>query len=110
MIEKFNAIAPLDIDGDGVAEFEVNSNPSAITAKNAGTLWTGSCWLTVAQARELRDWLNEAIPAEADGETPECETCGDTGEIDETLGGIPTSNPHAPCPDCRPVKSPGETP
>jgi hypothetical protein len=33
--------------------------------------------------------------------TPEnCETCGGTGEIDETLGGISTSNPHAPCPDC----------
>jgi hypothetical protein len=30
-----------------------------------------------------------------------CETCQDTGEIDETLGGISTSNPHAPCPDCR---------
>lgn len=30
----------------------------------------------------------------------DCETCRDTGEIDETLGGIPTSNPHAPCPDC----------
>ena len=30
-----------------------------------------------------------------------CETCHDTGEIDETLGGISTSDPHAPCPDCR---------
>jgi hypothetical protein len=29
-----------------------------------------------------------------------CSTCGGTGEIDETLGGIPTSNRHAPCPDC----------
>jgi hypothetical protein len=31
----------------------------------------------------------------------DCETCGGTGEIDETLGGISTSNQHAPCPDCR---------
>jgi hypothetical protein len=30
-----------------------------------------------------------------------CTTCRGTGEIDETLGGISTSNPHAPCPDCR---------
>lgn len=29
-----------------------------------------------------------------------CETCRDTGEIDETLGGVGTANPHAPCPDC----------
>jgi hypothetical protein len=30
-----------------------------------------------------------------------CSTCKDTGEIDETLGGVPTADPHAPCPDCR---------
>lgn len=29
-----------------------------------------------------------------------CETCRDTGEIDQTLGGIGTSDPHCPCPDC----------
>lgn len=29
---------------------------------NVGKLWTGARWLTVAQARELRDWLNEIIP------------------------------------------------
>lgn len=37
-------------------------------------------------------------------QSPDCATCNDTGEIDETLGGLPTSNPCAPCPDCR---SPG---
>lgn len=31
---------------------------------------------------------------------PDCGTCGGTGEIDETLGGEPTSDQHAPCPDC----------
>jgi hypothetical protein len=31
-----------------------------------------------------------------------CSTCGGTGEVDETLGGIHTSDPHAPCPDCSP--------
>jgi hypothetical protein len=30
-----------------------------------------------------------------------CQTCQDTGEVDETLGGISTSDRmHAPCPDC----------
>lgn len=29
-----------------------------------------------------------------------CETCGGIGTIDETLGGIATSNPEAECPDC----------
>lgn len=29
-----------------------------------------------------------------------CETCRDIGEIDQTLGGISTSDPHCPCPDC----------
>jgi hypothetical protein len=38
----------------------------------------------------------------------ECSTCGGTGEIDETLGGVPTSNPHSPCPDCT-SKIPAET-
>jgi hypothetical protein len=27
-----------------------------------GKLWTGDDWVTVAQARELRDWLNKVIP------------------------------------------------
>lgn len=29
-----------------------------------------------------------------------CDTCRDTKEIDETLGGDARSDPHAPCPDC----------
>lgn len=29
-----------------------------------------------------------------------CSTCNGTREVDETLGGYATSNPHAPCPDC----------
>ncbi len=34
--------------------------------------------------------------------TEPCSACAGTGEIDETLGGISTSDPHAPCPDCTP--------
>lgn len=30
-----------------------------------------------------------------------CDTCRDTGEVDEMLGGECTSDPHAPCPDCQ---------
>lgn len=29
-----------------------------------------------------------------------CSTCNGTGEVDESLGGSPGSNRHAPCPDC----------
>lgn len=37
---------------------------------------------------------NEAVYA--------CDTCQDTGEVDETLGAAweAHANPHAPCPDC----------
>ncbi len=34
--------------------------------------------------------------------TEPCSACAGTGEIDETLGGISTSDPYAPCPDCTP--------
>lgn len=30
--------------------------------KHVGELWLGAEWLTVQQARALRDWLNEVIP------------------------------------------------
>lgn len=33
-------------------------------------------------------------------ESPKCETCSGSGEIDLTLGGTPFSAPHAKCPDC----------
>lgn len=35
---------------------------------------------------------------------PICSTCNGTGEIDEGLGGIPTSG-IVPCPDCKPRDS-----
>ena len=34
-----------------------------------------------------------------------CQTCAGKGTIDERLGGIATSNPEAPCPDCMSVKT-----
>lgn len=37
----------------------------------------------------------------AEREIYSCDTCRDTGEVDETLGGFGTSDPHAPCPDCQ---------
>ena len=30
--------------------------------KHAGELWIGSTWITVREARQLRDWLTEVIP------------------------------------------------
>lgn len=61
----------------------------------------------VFEPRADRDAI-EAIPYffGASAKTPECSTCNDTGEVDEMLGGIARSDPHAPCPDCRPVKAP----
>jgi hypothetical protein len=46
----------------------------------------------------------DAVKREIDDFIAACTTCGGTGEIDETLGGIATSNPHAPCPDCAGAK------
>lgn len=50
--------------------------------------------------RPSDDYLRELgiLPALA---PPVCETCNGEGEIDETLGGISTSDPHAECPDCK---------
>ena len=42
-----------------------------------------------------------SVPTRDEGTTFDCETCRDTGEVDMTLGGYSTSDPHAKCPDCR---------
>ena len=42
-----------------------------------------------------------SLPTRDEGTTFDCETCRDTGEVDITLGGYSTSDPHAKCPDCR---------
>ena len=35
---------------------------SPAVQKHEGELWLGAEWITVRQARELRNWLNEVIP------------------------------------------------
>lgn len=61
-------------------------------------------WFTNAPAQGLAaSPSTEGAVADAAGPAagaPLCSTCGGKGEIDETLGGGPTSDPHAKCPDC----------
>jgi len=57
--QRFNKVAPFCIDGDSVMEIEGNIEDFP---NQVGKIWTGATWLTVEQARELRDWLDEAIP------------------------------------------------
>lgn len=55
--EKFNDVGPCPVCPDMEIEQDSKKYPA-----NAGKLWMGSSWLTVAQAREMRDWLNKVIP------------------------------------------------
>lgn len=58
--EEFTAADPfLDEDGDILMEIETKSGGYP---RQAGKLWTGNAWLTVAQARDLRAWLDKVIP------------------------------------------------
>jgi hypothetical protein len=60
VVEQFNDIGPFrDNDGDSMFEIEKNTEDYP---REVGKLWTGNGWLTVADARKLRDWLNKVIP------------------------------------------------
>lgn len=48
--------------------------------------------------KDLQGW--EDVLEESSSTKIWCETCEGTGIIDETLGGISTSNRECPCPDC----------
>lgn len=51
---------PVDSFGDPIMEIETDPRyPNTL-----GLLWSVRTWLTVEQARDLRDWLNEVIPRE----------------------------------------------
>lgn len=61
--ERFNPIEPfLDSDGDEAIHIECHRD----YPDKHGLLWTGSTWLTVVEARRLREWLNRAIPTESE--------------------------------------------
>lgn len=49
--------------------------------------------------KSFAEWTQDIAQSIAP-KTQHCETCGGTGEIDETLGGESFSDPHAKCPDC----------
>lgn len=55
--EKFNDIPPFPRCPDIEIEHDAKQYPEYV-----GKLWLGSTWLDVAEARELRDWLNKVIP------------------------------------------------
>ena len=57
MAEKFNDIPPFPRCPDIEIEHDAKQYPEYV-----GKLWLGSTWLDVAEARELRDWLNKVIP------------------------------------------------
>lgn len=43
-------------------EIELNKHEEPYREKHVGKLWTGAEWITVREARALRDWLNEVLP------------------------------------------------
>jgi len=62
--ETFRPAHPLLRKGscveERIAEIE-NAQPNRI-----GQVWVDAGWLTVPEARELRDWLNSVLPAQED--------------------------------------------
>lgn len=57
MSEKFN-----DIGDCPVRSVEIERGDKEYTEDHAGKIWLGAEWITVSQARALRDWLDEVIP------------------------------------------------
>jgi hypothetical protein len=55
--EKFNELPPFPVCTDIEIERDEKNYP-----EHVGKLWLGSTWFSVAEARELRDWLNKVIP------------------------------------------------
>lgn len=57
MAEKFNDVGDCPIES-----VEIEAGETMVGGRHIGELWLGAEWITVAQARALRDWLNEVIP------------------------------------------------
>lgn len=57
MAEQFNRVEPCQVCRDMELETDAETYPQEL-----GKLWTGSTWLTVPEARELRAWLDKVIP------------------------------------------------
>lgn len=58
--EQFNDVGPF-LDSDGRECFGIEKDTKTYL-KFVGQLWVGSTWLTVADARDLRDWLDKVLP------------------------------------------------
>lgn len=57
-VEHFNNVGPFPLCDDIAIERDAENYPDHV-----GKLWTGSTWLSVGEARALRNWLTEALPA-----------------------------------------------
>jgi hypothetical protein len=104
------------------------SNPITVSdeaVEAALTVWSAAAWDNIRRtlakeggtlpdpAAAMRAALEAAAPFMCEvqpAQSTQCETCHDTGEVDERLGGEPT-NGIVPCPDCsqaQPAPSVGE--
>jgi hypothetical protein len=104
------------------------SNPITVSdeaVEAALTAWSAAAWDNIRRtlakeggtlpdpAAAMRTALEAAAPFMREvqpAQSTQCETCHDTGEVDERLGGEPT-NGIVPCPDCsqaQPAPSVGE--
>lgn len=59
MAEKFKDAGDCPIRS---VEIQGEDEGHAGVSSHVGELWLGAEWITVKQARALRDWLDEVIP------------------------------------------------
>lgn len=64
--------------------------------------------IRASHSRELGRLKSQHAKELAEARAVDCETCGGTGEVDQRIGGIPTSA-IVPCPDCAEARGEGET-
>lgn len=55
--QQFKNVGPCPACDDMEIERDAKTYP-----QHVGKLWMGSTWFTVAEARAVRDWLNEVLP------------------------------------------------
>jgi hypothetical protein len=51
-----------DVGDCPIRSVEIEEGDKPHSESHAGELWLGAEWITVQQARWLREWLNEVIP------------------------------------------------
>lgn len=51
-----------DVGDCPVRSVQIETGEDGCPEKHIGKLWLGAEWITVAEARALRNWLNEVLP------------------------------------------------